>query len=143
MGKFFDDFKSFVTGSHNKNKDSALKTEYAPLTPEQTKRTLSMEQLQSFNWSNFGRNLLQGGCLPASYQAEPQDVDVYVGLDKLPRVRLVFASEIQKQTQTLIIDKASVMIAVDGSGYVDSPAMSKVWQNMTGLEPEREIGPVM
>ena len=144
MGKFFDDLKSFVTGSHkNNNKSEVVKVQHAPLTEEQKKRTLSMEQLQSFNWTSFGKTLLQGGLLPASYSAEPQNVDVYVGLDKLPRVNLTFASDMQKQTQTLVIDKATVMVAVDGHGYIDNAEMSKVWQQMTGLEPEHEIGPVM
>lgn len=144
MGKFFDELKGFVAGSHKKNlNNGALKTQYAPLTEEQKKVTLSMEQLQAFNWNNFGNALLQGGLLPTSYVSEPEDVDVYVGVDRLPRVQLTFGSEIQKQKQTLVIARTGVMVAVDGQGYVDSPAMSKIWQEMSGLEPELEIGPVM
>ncbi len=143
MGKFFDDLKNFVAGSHNKNNSQSSNVNYQSLTEEQKRITLSIEQLQSFNWNNFGKTLVQGGLLPASYNAEPQSVDVYVGLDKLPRVTLTFGSEAEKTTQTLVIDKSSVMVAVDGHGYVDNAQMSRVWQEMTGLEPEKEIGPVM
>ena len=144
MGKLFDSLKDFVSGSYSKNaKGNALKTQQESVVEGNMRKTLSMAQLQVFDWKNFGKTLLQNGLLPASYSAEPQNVDVYVGLDKLPRVQLTFASELQKQTQTLVIDKATVMVAVDGEGYVDNKAMSKVWQDMTGLEPEQEIGPVM
>jgi hypothetical protein len=106
--------------------------------------SLTEKQLKEFNWTTFGKSLLQNNLLPPTYMAEPQSVSVYTGLDRLPRVELTFGSGTIKQTKTLVIDKSEVMVADDKQIYVDSQAMSKVWQDLSGVRPDKDmIGPVM
>lgn len=106
--------------------------------------SLTEKQLKEFNWTTFGKNLLQHNLLPSTYLAEPQSVSVYTGLDRLPRVELTFGSGTVKQTKTLVIDKAEVMVSDDKQIYVDNEQMSKVWQELSGVQPDKDmIGPVM
>ena len=106
--------------------------------------SLTDKQLREFNWTIFGKKLLQKHLLPPTYLAEPQSVSVYTGLDRLPRAEITFGSGTIKQTKTLVIDKAEVMVADDKQIYIDSEPMSRVWQEVSGVQPDKDmIGPAM
>ncbi len=117
------------------------KSKVAP--EEVSDKTLSQKQLREFNWDNFGKRLLQAKALSASFESKPSSVDVYTGLDGLPRVELQFTSTITKETTTIVIDKSEVLLASKDVGYVESKEMSKIWQEVSGLKQENVIGPVM
>ena len=126
------------------SRKSAKNTKSAVVVEKSSVSSLTEKQLREFNWTAFGKNLLQNQLLPTTYLAEPKAVNVYMGLDRMPRAELTFGSGTIKQTKTLVIDKAEVMVAEDGQVYVDNEPMSKVWQDLSGVQPDKDkIGPVM
>lgn len=95
--------------------------------------SLSVKDLASIDWNDFGSYLKTKEGLPHSYDKTPTEVEVSLGKDNVPRVLLRFASKTTPNYRELRIRKGNVFKSVNGETSVVDKKLSKIWKDYCGI----------
>ena len=109
---------------------------------EKDNNWLSAERLKGFNWVGFGVRLIQEGVLPESFSPVPRkdNNEPHASIDGgRPAMTIYFDSKTDNESKQFVIIGSKVMVSDEKNVYIDSEPASRIWQEMAGLKPEKEL----